>query len=470
MEKRAGMSDGLPPAQRRLAVCALALASAMGTLDVNIANTALPTMARDLAVSPATSIWIINVYQIASVATLFTFAALGGLYGPARIYRIGVLVFIGASLVCALAHHFGLLLAGRVLQGLAASAIFAITPALYREVFPRAQLGRALGINATIVATSTAAGPTLGGFILAIAPWPWIYAINVPFGLANVALNRALPHDDRNEGRLDVPSALASGAGFALLIAGLASFARDGASPGTLAALIAGALAFGWFLRQQTRLEKPMLAVGMFRVPAFSLAGATSFAGFAAQALAYVSLPYFFQRALGATPLHSALLMISWPIMLAFSSPIAGRLSDRLAPGILATIGLGLLCGGLALYATLPAKPSTLAIVIAGAVCGTGFGLFKSPNDRELMMSAPRALTSSASGVLAAVRNSGQAVGAAMVAIVFAAFGASAAGGNADVAISHAGPTALWIAAGCAAIAMLASASRLRLHATAVPA
>jgi DHA2 family multidrug resistance protein-like MFS transporter len=267
-----------------------------------------------------------------------------------------------------------------------------------------------------------------------------------------------------------VPSALASGAGFALLIAGLASFARSGASLGTLVSLVAGALAFGWFLRRQTQLERPMLAVAMFRVPAFSLAGATSFAGFAAQALAYVSLPYFFQRALGATPLDSALLMISWPVMLALSSPIAGRLSDRLAPGILATIGLGLLCAGLALYATLPAKPSTLAIVVAGAVCGTGFGLFKSPNDRELMMSAPRALTSSASGVLAAVRNSGQAVGAAMVAIVFAAFGASVAGGNADVAIAHAGPAALWIAAGCAALAMLASASRLRLHATIVPA
>jgi DHA2 family multidrug resistance protein-like MFS transporter len=464
------MTDGLPPAQRRLAVCALALASAMGTLDVNIANTALPTMARDLGVSPATSIWIINVYQIASVATLFTFAALGQLYGPARIYRLGVLVFIGASFVCALSHVFDVLLAGRVLQGLAASAIFAITPALYRDVFPRAQLGRALGINATIVATSTAAGPTLGGFILAIAPWPWIYAINVPFGLANVALNRALPRDDRNDGRLDVPSALASAAGFALLISGLASFARSGASDATLAALAIGAVAFGWFVRRQTRLERPMLAVTMFRVPAFSLAGATSFAGFAAQALAYVSLPYFFQRALGATPLDSALLMISWPIMLALASPIAGRLSDRVSPALLATVGLGVLASGLALYATLPEKPSTLAIVVAGAVCGAGFGLFKSPNHRELMSSAPRALTSSASGVLAAVRNSGQAVGAATVAIVFAAFGASVASPTADGAIAHAAPAALWIAAGCAALAMLASASRLRLQAPAVTA
>jgi MFS transporter, DHA2 family, multidrug resistance protein len=462
-------SDGLPQPQRRWAVVALALASIMGTLDINIANTALPVIARDLAVAPATSIWIVNAYQIASVATLFTFAALGQLYGPARIYRIGVVVFIAASVVCALSHHFGLLLAGRVLQGLGSSAVFAITPALYREVFPRAQLGRALGINATIVATSTAAGPALGGFILAIASWPWIYAINIPFGLANVVLNRNLPRDDRNAGRIDVPSALASALGFALLISGLSSFARQGAGAVTASSLFAGALAFGWFVRRQTRLERPMLAVRMFRIPAFTLAGVTGFVAFAAQALAYVSLPYFFQRAFGATPLESAFLMISWPIMLGLTSPMAGRLSDRLSPGLLATIGLGLLGCGLALYAMLPARPALVQIVLAGAVCGIGFGLFKSPNDRELMMNAPRELSSSASRILAAVRSSGQAVGAALVAIMFAAFGASVAGREADAAIAPATHAALWLGCACAAAAMLASTSRLRIRVPVTP-
>jgi DHA2 family multidrug resistance protein-like MFS transporter len=204
-----------------------------------------------------------------------------------------------------------------------------------------------------------------------------------------------------------------------------------------------------------------MLAVGMFRIPAFALAGLTGFAGFAAQALAYVSLPYFFQLTFGATPLHSALLMISWPIMLGLTSPLAGRLSDRLSPGLLATVGLGVLGCGLALYALLPAQPSTAAIVFAGAVCGIGFGLFKSPNDRELMMSAPRELSSSASGVLASVRSSGQAVGAALVAIIFAAYGASLALGNADAAIGHAAHAALWLGCASAFGATLASASRL---------
>lgn len=439
----------------------MGLATTMGTLDVNIANTALPTIAHDLQISPAASIWVVNTYQIASAASLFTFAALGGLYGPARIYRLGVAVFVVASLACALAHGFGLLLAARFVQGLGASAIFAITPALLREIFPRDQLGRALGLYAMVVATGTAAGPALGGFILAVAPWPWIYALNVPFGVANMALNRALPHDDRNDGRLDVPSALASAFGFALLMLGLGSFARPGAGPAIGIGLVAGAGLFGWFLYRQTVLPRPLLAVDVFRIRAFSLAGATSFAGFAAQALAYVSLPYFFQRALGATPLDSALLMTSWPVALALASPLAGRLSDRFSPALLATAGLGLLACGLLLYATLPAHPATLQIVLAGAVCGVGFGLFKSPNDREIMNSAPRKASSSASGVLAAVRTGGQAVGAALVAIVFAAFGASVSGGTGDLAIAHAAPAALWLAAGCALVAMLASAARL---------
>jgi DHA2 family multidrug resistance protein-like MFS transporter len=112
----------------------------------------------------------------------------------------------------------------------------------------------------------------------------------------------------------------------------------------------------------------------------------------------------------------------------------------------------------------LPSHPATFEIVVAGAVCGMGFGLFKSPNDRELMMSAPRELSSSASGVLAAVRTSGQAVGATLVAITFAAFGASVAGAAADAAIAPAAHAALWLGCVCAFAAMVASGSRLRLR------
>ncbi len=434
----------------------------MAVLDGSIANTALPSIARDLGASPTASIWVVNGFQLAVTASLLAFASLGDLRGPAHVYRLGVVVFIAGSLACALSRSLPLLIAARVLQGLGASAVMAISPAILREIFPRAQLGRALGINALVVATSSAAGPTIGGFVLAVLPWPWLFAINLPFGIANVVLNRALPRDARNLGRLDLPSLVTSALGFALTIWGLDGFARS--EPGwTIAArLSVGAACALAFVRRQARLERPMIALDLFRMPRFSLASATSLATFTAQGLAYVALPFFFQETLGRTPLESGLLLTAWPLSIAVVAPLAGRLSDRFSAGILSTTGLAVMTAGLALFATLPAHPTSLEIVLRGIVCGLGFGFFQSPNNREMIGSAPREKSASAAGLLAAVRVGGQTLGAALVAIVFGLFGAELAGaaGAHDV-VARAAPTALWLACGAAGAAMLASAVRL---------
>jgi DHA2 family multidrug resistance protein-like MFS transporter len=441
----------------------MALATTMAVLDGTIANTALPAIARDVGASPAASIWVVNGFQLAVAASLLAFAALGRLRGPSRVYRAGVLVFIAGSLACAVARSLPLLVAARVLQGLGASAIMAISPAILREVFPRAQLGRALGLHALVVATSSAAGPALGGFILAVLPWPWLFAINVPFGLLNVALNRALPKEARSRGWLDMPSVVTSALGFALTIWGLDGFARH--EPGwTIAArLVAGIAASVVFVRRQFALPRPMIDLDLFTIAAFASAGATSFATFTAQGLAFIALPFFFQETLGQTPLQSGLLLTSWPLAVAVVAPLAGRLSERVPVGILATAGLAVFTTGLALYATLPADPTTADIVLRGIVCGLGFGFFQSPNNRELIGSAPREKSTSASGLLAAMRVSGQTLGAALVAIVFGAVGASmAAGATAGDVVAHAAPAVLWLACGCAAAATLASGVRLR--------
>ena len=435
----------------------------MSVLDGSIANTALPTIARELAISPAESIWVVNGFQLAVAASLLAFAALGQLRGPARVYRAGVIVFVVGSLACALARSLPTLIAARVVQGLGASAIMAISPTLLREVFPRAQLGRALGINAFVVATSSAAGPTLGGLILAVLPWPWLFAINVPFGLANIALNSVLPRHERSRGWLDLPSVVTSALGFALTIWGLDGIARSEPLWTTALRLTAGIAAAAWFVRRQFTLPRPMIALDLFHLPAFSYAAATSFATFIAQGLAYIALPFFFQVALGRTPLESGLLLTSWPLAIALVAPVAGRLADRFPVGILATAGLAVLTAGLALYAVLPAHPGSLEIVVRGFVCGLGFGFFQAPNNRVLIGSAPRAKSGSAAGLLAAIRTSGQTLGAALVAIVFAVYGASVAGGAApQAAVAHAAPAVLWLACAAAAVATLASGLRLR--------
>ncbi|MEA2718406.1 MAG: transporter, family, multidrug resistance protein [Candidatus Eremiobacteraeota bacterium] len=440
----------------------------MSVLDGSIANTALPTIARDLGAAPAESIWIINGFQLAVTASLLAFAALGQLRGPSRVYRAGVIVFVAGSLASALAHSLPLLIAARVFQGLGASAIMAISPALLRDIFPRAQLGRALGLNSFVVATSSAAGPALGGLMLAVLPWPWLFAINVPFGVVNILMNRALPRNERNRGWLDIPSVITSALGFALTVWGLDGFARADPWWTIVLRLGIGITSGIWFVRRQFTLPQPMIALDLFRIPAFSFAGATSFATFTAQGLAFVALPFVFQLALARTPLQSGLLLTSWPLATAIVAPVAGYLADRVAAGILATIGLGVFALGLGLYATMPADPTGADIVLRGIVCGLGFGFFQSPNNRELIGSAPREKSASAAGILAAIRVGGQTAGTAVVAIVFGVFGASATGGAAPHdAVAHAAPAVLWLACASAGVATIASGLRLRTRASA---
>jgi DHA2 family multidrug resistance protein-like MFS transporter len=435
----------------------------MSVLDGTIANTALPAIARDLRASPTASIWVVNAFQLAVTATLFTFASLGALKGPGRVYRLGVIGFIIGSLFSALSSSLPMLIAARALQGIGASAIMALSPALLRDIFPRAQLGRALGINALVVATASAAGPTVGGLLLAIARWPVLFAINVPFGIANVVLNRALPGDDRNEGNLDLPSAFSAGLGFALTIYGLDGFAHQEPIAVVALPLVVGLAAAVYFVRRQFALAQPMIALDLFRLPTFTMASATSFASFTAQGLAFIALPFYFQVALGRTALESGLLLSSWPVATAIVAPVAGRLSDRFPVAILATTGVGILTLGLALYALLPPHPPTIQIVLHAVICGIGFGFFQSPNNRELIGSAPRAKTTSASGILATMRVTGQTLGAALVAIIFGAFGAHAVAGAsaAHDAVVRAAPATLWAAAACAGCATIASALRL---------
>ncbi|MDP9094977.1 MAG: MFS transporter, partial [Pseudomonadota bacterium] len=146
------MSDeGLPPGRRRWAVATIVLAVGMASLDTSIANTALPTIAFDLDASPAASVWVINAYQLALVASLLPFSTLGEIYGFKRVYTYGLIGFTVASLLCALSWSLPTLTAARVLQGLGAAGIMSVNTALIRFIYPARQLGRGVGFNAMIV-------------------------------------------------------------------------------------------------------------------------------------------------------------------------------------------------------------------------------------------------------------------------------------------------------------------------------
>ena len=196
--------DGLPVPRRYWAALAVALAVIMAVLDGAIANVALPSIAVDLHASPASSIWIVNAYQLAITVSLLPLASLGEILGYARVYRVGLLLFTGASLCCALSDSLLTLTAARIVQGFGAAGIMSINSALIRFIYPRALLGRGIGINAMVVALSAALGPTVAAGILSVASWPWLFAVNVPIGLLALAAGTwSLPASPRATHRFD---------------------------------------------------------------------------------------------------------------------------------------------------------------------------------------------------------------------------------------------------------------------------
>ncbi len=419
-ESRAG-EDGLGQPRRAWAMLAVGLAVAMAVLDGTISNVALPTIASDLHASPAASIWVVNAYQLAITVSLLPVASFGEIIGYQRVYRAGLVLFVLASLACALSASLPLLVAARILQGFGAAGIMSVNGALIRFIFPHRMLGRAIGYNAMVVAVASAAGPTATAAILAVGSWPWLFAINVPIGVLSLAVAwRSLPVTPRADRRFDAISALLSAAAFGLLIAAI-----DGVGHAARAVAVLGMLAASMgcgtvLVRRQIARPAPLLPVDLLRIPIFALSIATSIASFSAQMLAFVSLPFYIQDTIGRSAVQTGLLLTPWPLTLAVVAPIAGRLSERYPAGLLGGIGLLALAGGLLLLAGLPAHPGDLALVWRLALCGAGFGLFQAPNNRTLLQSAPRSRAGGASGMLATARLLGQTSGAALVAMIFA--------------------------------------------------
>lgn len=416
-------TDGLPAPRRYWAILVIILGVTMAVLDGAIANVALPTIARELHASAAESVWVVNAYQLVIMVSLLALSSLGEIAGYARIYKIGIAIFGIASLACALSDSLATLILARILQGMGAACIMSVNTALLRFIYPRSQLGRGMGFNAFIVALASALGPTIAAGILSVASWQWIFAINVPLSAITFLLLGNLPDVKRALHSFDMVSALLTAITFGLFITGI-----DGLGQGLdhlwqvgVQLFVAAAGGF-WLVRRQLGEHAPLLPIDLMRVPLFAFSACTSVLSFAAQMLAYVALPFYFQNVLGRDAVQVGLLMTPWPIAIMFVAPLAGHLSDRYPAGILGAAGLATFAAGLALTALLPPDPTGFQIAWRMVLCGAGFALFQSPNNRTLIGSAPMERTGGASGMLSTARLLGQTTGAALVALIFNLF------------------------------------------------
>ena len=458
------VQDGLSTPARYYAMAVVILGITMSVLDGTIVNLALPSIAHDLQASAAQSVWIVNAYQIATLALLLPCATLGDLVGYRRVYLGGLMLFTLASLGCASANSLPTLAAARAIQGLGAAGIMSVNPALVRLIYPKSLLGRGVAINSMVVAAASVAGPSVAAGILSVASWPWLFAVNLPLGLAVIWLGfRALPRNNAAQtvgARLSWLDVLLNALMFSMAFLGADALgthtnASAGSSNATygMVLLLVGVAVGVVYLRRQLQQSIPIFPVDLLRIPVFALSMCTSVAAFAAQILAYIALPFLLLDAYGRSPLQAGLLITAWPLAIVAVAPLAGHLIGRYPDGLLGGIGLGILSIGLALLAVLPVQPANFDIVWRLILCGIGFGLFQSPNNHTIVTTAPIHRSGGASGMLATARLTGQTLGAVMMAIVFSF--ANAHDGR--------GPfIALALAASLSAIACAFSSLRLR--------
>lgn len=408
--------------QRLGAILAVAFGVSLSVIDGTVANVALPTIGQQLGISAADSIWIVNAYQLAIMVSLLSLSALGDVVGYRKVYIGGLMLFTVASVGCSLSGSLQALVLARVMQGFGAAAITSVNTSLIRFIYPKARLGRGMGVNATVVATSSVAGPTLAAGILSAADWPWLFAVNVPIGLAALALSRRfLPENPVRvrEHRFDWRDAVMNALTFGLMMASVEGFSH-GLDPRVLSLGVAALIVVGFFfIRGQLREPYPILPFDLLRIPIFSVSVITSICSFIAQMLAMVALPFYLQKTFGYTEVHTGLILTAWPAIIMVVAPIAGLLVERIHAGAMGGVGLLIMAAGVVLLAFLPEQPHVADIVWRLLLCGLGFGLFQSPNNSILIASAPPERSGSASGMLATARLTGQTTGAALVALLF---------------------------------------------------
>jgi DHA2 family multidrug resistance protein-like MFS transporter len=449
MSARAEPSPSLPP---WVAILSLLLAVFLGSLDQSIANTALPAIATGLQHTPAESVWMLHAYQLAVVATLLPFAALGDLWGARRVFMVGVALFNLAGISSAMATSLEWLAVSRAVQGIGASGLMSVNLALIRQLYPPDRLGQGAGLNAFIVGTGYSLGPVVASLLLSVAPWPWLFGFQVPLGVLGWLLGwRYLPRPTPTSSRqaYDLVLALLAAVCFASLIFTLSAVAQQKPVAiwgSTLALMLLSGAAL---LQRQRGQAAPMLPVDLLRLPLFSLSVCTSMSSFTTQGIAYVALPFYFLHTLHVPAVDTGMLMTVWAGVVAMAAPLAGRWSDRYPPAIMGGVGLCILSLGMAWLSQLSVGTPYASMVAGMALCGMGFGLFQSPNLRAIMSSSPPERSSGASGMVALARLTGQATGAALVALCFNLFDQQGPG------------TAILLGAFTAGLAGLLSMSRL---------
>lgn len=413
-------------ARPSLVLAVVAGGTLLSTLAGSAVTLALPAIGADLRLSLEGTRWVMLALLVTVTVALLPCGRLGDLIGHRNVYLAGFLLFALTSGLCGLAQGLPTLIAGRALQGLAGALVMAAAPALVTTTLPAASRGRSLGLLSSATYVGLTFGPPLGGWLLAMLDWRWIFFVNVPVAaVICLAGQRLLPPVPRASGlRFDTGGATALVLSGALLLVALSEGQYRGwLSPAIVIGLAAGLAGSVFFVLLQRRRREPLLDLGLFQSRTFSAASLAAVCNYVALFIPIILLPYYFAEGRQVSPSHAGLLLSAQPLLMAFSASPSGALSDRVGTRGLAAAGMVLLAAGLWGLGRLGPASSLLAAAAWLALTGVGTGLFISPNSSALMGAAPGGQQGVAGAVMAVARNLGMMLGVTAASQLFAAAG-----------------------------------------------
>ncbi len=389
----------------------------MSTLDSSIVNVALPRMADSLGVTTASIQFVATSYLIVISGTVLIFGKLGDMFGKTTMFTLGVIVFTIGSLLCGLSHSYWFLIIARAIQAIGAAGTMANNQGIVTEVFPVQERGKALGLLGTAVALGSLVGPGLGGMIVGVLSWEYIFTINVPIGiLAVIGAFFLLPKTKtKANGRMDLYGAIL----FIVTIVSLFGALSEGlnlgfGNPLILTGFFLAAVSFVVFLVVEKKRKDPMIQLDIFKNGLFSLSIFCGFISFVAMFCNNIILPFYLQDVMEFSPQKAGLIMMAYPLILMVVAPVSGHLSDKIGSEILTFIGLVFTSVGLFSMSFLNENSAVITMVSLIGIMSVGMGLFQSPNNSLIMSTVSRDKLGVAGSINALVRNVGMVCGIAL--------------------------------------------------------
>ncbi|BBO90673.1 MFS transporter [Desulfosarcina ovata subsp. ovata] len=394
------------------------LTSFMGPFMISSVNVALPAIQQDMAMNAVQLSWVATSYLLAMAVGLVPAGKIADIYGRKKIFSTGLLIYTAGSTAAAFAGTTAGFIFLRVVQGLGAGMFVTTGMAILTSIFPPQKRGRAIGLYVSAVYVGLSVGPFLGGFLTQQLGWRSIFAVMLPLGLGSITMTRAFLKGewaDARDQRLDIIGCLIYAAAILALVYG-ASLLPSATGSGLA---FAGLLGLMLFFLQQKRATDPVFEVSLFlNNRTFTFSSLAALLNYAATFALTFMMSLYLQYIKGMPPQTAGTVLMAQPVIMAIFSPIAGRLSDRIQPRLLATWGMVVTVAGMLVFTQLHTRSAIGGIIGNLVLLGFGFGLFSSPNMSAIMGAVEKKDYGIASGTVATMRLMGQMTSMAIATVV----------------------------------------------------